>query len=50
MSMINRNFLVNKVSYHVINRIAQLIRVRDIEDAIVFLLEYTFLKISLLEK
>jgi len=50
MLMINRNFFANKVSYHVINYIAQSIRVCNIENIIIFLLEYTFLKISLLEK
>ena len=50
MSIIDRNFLANKISYYVINRIAQSIRVHNIENVIIFLSKYTFLKIFLLEK
>ncbi len=50
MSIINCDFFANKISYYIINRIAQLIRVCNIKNVIMFLLEYTFLKIFLLEK
>jgi len=50
MSVIDRKFLFNKTSYYVIKNSTQSIRVRGIEDAMVSLFEYIFLKLSLLGK
>ena len=50
ISVIDCKFLSNKISYYIIKYIAQSIRVRDIENVIIFLFEYIFLKLFLSEK